>query len=167
MNADDLLLEAFGRVAGLVPAVVDGLSEDQLARRVDGNANPIAWLIWHLTRVQDSHIADAAGVRQVWVQAGWRERFGLDLPAEDTGYGHDSDSVAKVRSTADLLIGYCAAVAARTEEFVRGLGPEDLDRVVDEHWSPPVTLGVRLISILADCLQHVGQAGYVRGMLSN
>ncbi len=44
--------------------------------------------------------------------------------------------------------------------------PEDLDRVVDKRWNPPVTLGVRLVSILNDDVQHVGQAAYVRGLLA-
>lgn len=164
MNVDELLLEAIGRIRDLVPTVVDGLGEDQLARRVDGRGNSIAWLIWHLTRVQDSHVADVAGGAQVWLQDGWQDRFGLDLPAEDTGYGHEADDVARVRATREILIGYHAAVAARTEQFVRGLSPDDLDRVVDEQWSPAVTLGIRLVSVIADCLQHLGQAAYIRGM---
>lgn len=167
MDTGDLLLEAFGRVRDLVPTVVEGLDEDQLASRVQGRSNPIGWLLWHLTRVQDSHVADAAGQEQVWLQDGWHDRFDLDLPVEDTGYGHDSDDVAKVRTTPELLAGYHAAVAARTEQFVRDLGPDDLDRVVDAHWSPPVTLGVRLVSVVADCLQHLGQAAYVRGVLGD
>ena len=44
-----------------------------------------------------------------------------------------------------------------------GLGE---DRVVDRTWDPPVTLGVRLVSILDDDTQHAGQAAYVRGLLS-
>lgn len=167
MNTDDLLLEAFTRIRDLVPTVVDGLDEDRLTERVDGRGNPIGWLIWHLTRVQDDHIASAAGEEQVWLHEGWRDRFGLDLPAEDTGYGHDREAVAKVRVSAELLVGYQAAVARRTEQFVRGLGPQDLDLVVDPDWSPPVTLGVRLVSVIGDCLQHVGQAAYVRGLLGD
>jgi len=166
VNVDDLLLEALARVREGVPAVVDGLNEAQLSSRLDGRANPIAWLVWHLTRVQDSHIADAAGGAQLWLQDGWQGRFGLDLSADDTGYGHESADVAKVRAAAELLTGYHAAVAARSEQFVSGLEPADLDRVVDELYSPPVTLGVRLVSIVDDCLQHLGQAAYVRGLQS-
>ena len=65
----------------------------------------------------------------------------------------------------DVLLGYLDEVDARTREMLRGLTPDDLDRVVDRRWDPPVTLGVRLVSIGDDCLQHVGQAGYVRGLL--
>lgn len=166
MRTDDLLLDALGRVRDLVPAVLDGLDETQLAHRPGGTSNPIGWLVWHLARVQDDHLADALGggrEHQVWLVDGWERRFALDLPAEDTGYGHTSDEVDRVRASAELLAGYHAAVARRSEELVRGLGDDDLDRVVDEAWDPPVTLGVRLMSVVSDCLQHVGQAAAARG----
>jgi hypothetical protein len=67
--------------------------------------------------------------------------------------------------SADLLLDYATAVHTRTAEFVRDLTDDDLDRIVDERWDPPVTLGVRLVSVLDDDLQHVGQAAYVRGAL--
>jgi len=164
MNAADVICEGLGRVADLVPRVVDGLSPDQLQRRVDGRGNSIAWLVWHLTRVQDDHLCDAAGTEQVWFVDGWQTRFDLDLPGGDTGYGHAAEDVERVRAGAELLTGYHAAVAEASERFVRGLSTDDLDRVVDERWSPPVTLGVRLVSVLSDCLQHLGQASYVRGL---
>lgn len=165
MTPEDVLLDAFNRIRSLVPTVVDGLDVEQLTTRLDDRANSIAWLVWHLSRVQDSHVADAGGFGEVWEDDGWRERFGLELPPDDTGYGHSADDAGKVRTTAELLTGYHAAVAARTERFVSGLAPHDLDRVVDESWSLPVTLGVRLVSVVADCLQHVGQAAFVRGCL--
>ena len=115
--------------------------------------------------MHDDHVADVAGLEQVWVRDGWYDQFGLDLPARDIGYGHGPDSVVKVRVTAERLIGYDAAVAAQTERYVAQLDAHDLDRVVDETWTPAVTLGVRLVSVISDCLQHLGQAAYVRGLL--
>jgi hypothetical protein len=164
MKVDALLIETFDRAQQLVPRVVDGLSEAQLANRPGGTGNSIAWLVWHLSRAQDHHVADAAGADQVWFADGWNVRFALDLDAFDTGYGHDDASVARVRASADLLVGYHAAVANATRAFVHGLAPEDLDRVVDASWSPPVTLGVRLVSVASDVLQHAGQAAYARGL---
>lgn len=165
MDTSDLLTDAFSRIRELVPSTVEGLDTDQLAHRPADRGNSMAWLVWHLSRVQDDHVADAAGEAQAWEEDGWRERFGLDLPPDDTGYGHTPADVAKVRVPAELLTGYHAAVAERTERFVSGLSAADLDRVVDEAWDPPVTLGVRLVSVTSDCLQHLGQAAYVRGFL--
>ncbi|GAA0596469.1 hypothetical protein GCM10010394_27540 [Streptomyces crystallinus] len=85
VTSSDLLVDAFGRIRETVAAAVEDLSSEELAFRVDDSANSIAWLVWHLTRIQDDHIADAAGLEQVWTGQGWAERFGLPLPAADTG----------------------------------------------------------------------------------
>ena len=167
MDVAELLADEFGRVRGVVHRVVEGLTPEQLSHRVDEQANSIAWLVWHLTRVQDDHIADAFGVDQIWTTQGWAERFALPLPTSATGYGHKPQDVAAVTVTdGDLLVGYHDAVCAQTLALVARLGPEDLDRIVDESWDPPVSLGVRLVSVMADDLQHAGQAAYVRGLIS-
>ncbi|MGP4016194.1 mycothiol transferase [Saccharopolyspora sp. 5N708] len=166
MTSAEVLVDAFTRIREVVHEAVTGLSADQLAFRVDSEANSIAWLVWHLTRVQDDHVADVAGIEQVWTAQDWLRRFGLPFPPEDIGYGHDSDEVAAVRvASAELLTGYHDAVCAQTIEFVRSVTDDDLPVVVDTSWSPPVTLGVRLVSVLADDLQHAGQAAFIRGLL--
>ena len=165
MNIDAVLADSLTRVREQVPAVVDGLDEDDLAWRPDPEANSIAWLIWHLTRVADDHVAEVAGRQQVWTSDGWYERFGLPFPADAHGYGHSAADVAAVRVPSDVLAGYHDAVAAAALEYVGTLAPSDLDRVVDERWDPPVTLGVRLVSVVNEVNQHLGQAAYVRGLL--
>jgi uncharacterized damage-inducible protein DinB len=166
MNVAELLIDGFNRIRGVVHESVEGLSPEQLAWRPDPGSNSIAWLVWHLTRVQDDHVADVAGTEQVWTSEGWAERFGLPLADSDTGYGHSADQVAAVRvESAELLTGYHESVCKRTFEYVSELTEKDLDRVVDESWDPPVTLGVRLVSVISDDLQHAGQAAYLRGLV--
>ena len=166
MQPRDVLLDGFERISEFLRSAVDGLTSEQLAHRLAPGANPIGWLAWHLVRVQDDHVADVAGREQVWTAEGWADRFGLDLDPRATGYGMDDDEVDRVRvPSADLVLGYADAVHARTVEFLRSVDADDLDRVVDDSWDPPVTLGVRLVSVLSDDLQHVGQAAYVRGLL--
>jgi hypothetical protein len=166
MNTSELLTDAFGRVLEEVHGAVDGLGDVALSTRPDGVGNSIAWLIWHLTRIQDDHLADAGGYEQVYVADGWHERLGLPFDPADTGYGHHSADVAAVKLSAEQLTGYYEAVHARTLEYVKGLTDDELDRIVDRRWNPPVSLGVRLISVISDDLQHVGQAAYVRGLIS-
>lgn len=166
MNGADLLVDAFGRIRQEVHAAVDGLTADELAWRADAEANSVAWLVWHLTRVQDDHVADVAGTDQLWSHHGWAERFSLPLAVGDTGYGHRADEVASVRvGSPDLLTGYHDAVHERTVDYVATLTDADLDRVVDTSWDPPVTLGVRLVSVFDDDAQHAGQALLLRGLL--
>jgi hypothetical protein len=166
MHAKDILIDAFNRIQEEVHSAVEGLEPDVLNARPSHDANSISWLIWHLTRVQDDHIADAFGLDQVWLTQDWHKRFGLDLPPRDTGYGHSSTKVGKVRiDSGTLLTGYYDAVHEQTLGALRDLAAKDLERVVDERWDPPVTLGVRLVSVLSDDHQHVGQAAYVRGLM--
>ncbi len=166
MTGAELLVDAFGRVREVVHEVAWGLTPDQLAARLDPDANSIAWLLWHLTRVQDDHVADAFDVEQVWIAQGWEPRFELPFKPQATGYGHGSGDVAAVRvASPDLLTGYYDAVYDQTIERVRGLGDRDFERIVDESWDPPVTLGVRLVSVISDTLQHAGQAAFIRGVL--
>jgi hypothetical protein len=167
MTPGELLTDAFNRIRETGEAVVSGLTPEQLGRRPSPNANSIAWLVWHLTRIQDDHVAEVAGLEQVWSAQGWHERFGLPFSAEDTGWGHDPDDVARVEGvTADQLVAYLDAVHQQTLGYVADLTLEDLDRIVDKRWDPPVTLGVRLVSVINDDNQHVGQAAYVRGLLT-
>lgn len=165
MNSADVLADGFGRVQETVHEAVKGLTADQLATRLDDKANTVAWLVWHLTRVQDDHVSEVAETEQVWTEEGWYDRFGLPFSAAATGYGHRAKDVAAVRVPPKLLLGYYDAVHERTVGFVRGLRDADLDMVVDEAWTPPVTLGVRLVSVISDDLQHAGQAAFIRGVL--
>jgi len=164
----ELLVDGFGRIRENVADVLDGLTPEQLAYRVDPDANPVSWLVWHLTRVQDDHVAAAFGVPQVWSSAGWAARFGLPGATMDHGFGQSSEKVAAVAAataSAALLGEYHEQTYAQSVKLVSEVTDDDLDRVVDTRWTPHVTLGVRLVSVLDDDMQHVGQAAYVRGIL--
>ena len=164
----DLLVDGFGRIRENVAGVLDGLTPEHLTYRVGADANPVSWLIWHLTRVQDDHVAAAFGATQVWSAGAWATRFGLPAAMMDHGYGHTPSNVASVAAataSAPLLLEYHEATYAQSVKLVSELTDADLDRVVDTRWTPPVTLAVRLVSVLDDDMQHVGQAAYVRGLL--
>ena len=163
MTSAELLTDAFGRVREEIHEAVDGLTVEQLAFRLDPDANSIAWLCWHLSRVQDDHLAGAFGLTQVW--ADYSDRFGLPFATAQIGYGQSSKEVAEVRAPAELLTEYYDAVHERTLRLVAGITDADLSRIVDERWDPPVTLGVRLVSVISDCMQHAGQAAFVRGIV--
>ena len=166
MTSIDLLSDAFDRIRDAVHPAVQGLTTDELAARLDAEANSIAWLVWHLTRIQDDHVAGAAKSEQVWTADGWIDRFGLPFDDGETGYGQGPDEVAQVRAEAALLTGYHDAVHARTITYLQTVADADLTQVVDDSWDPPVTLGVRLVSVIADDLQHVGQAAFLRGVIA-
>lgn len=165
MTPAELLTDSLERVRESVHEVLDGLSTDDLTHRPTPDANPIGWLVWHLTRVQDDHVAHIANTEQVWTADGFAERFDLPYDTVEHGYGHTREQVGAFRAEARLLAEYYDAVHHQTLEYVARLAPEDLDKVVDDRWDPPVTLGVRLVSVVNDDTQHVGQAAYARGLL--
>lgn len=165
MEVSDLLLDGFARVKEATHAVVHGLTVEQLSHRLSGRGNSIGWLVWHLTRVQDDHVCEVAGVEQTWTAHDWAARFALPFADTETGYQQGDAEVAALQVDAERLVGYYDAVHEQTTACVTKLNAGDLDRVVDENWDPPVTLGVRLISVLEDDLMHLGQAQFVRGLL--
>ncbi|MEZ5132145.1 MAG: mycothiol transferase [Mycobacterium sp.] len=163
-SAREILRDSFTRIIEHVDDLTDGLADEVSFFRPAPDANSICWLIWHSARIQDAQMAQIAGVEQVWFTGGWVDRFALDLPRDAHGYGHTSAEVARVRAPADLLAGYYHAVHKMTLEYIASVTAAELARVVDEHWNPPVTASVRLVSIIDDCVQHLGQAKYVRGI---
>lgn len=163
MDVRGLLTEGFGRITELYVDVADGLDSEQLRQRIQGG-NPIGWLLWHLARVQDHHISGLADGPQVWEQ--WQDRFGLPNDTDDIGYGHTSEQVDAIQITdPQLLLDYHHEVTLATARYLVTVDEEELEREVDQRWDPPVTAGVRLVSIQGDCLQHLGQAAYVKGLL--
>lgn len=166
MRGNEVLIEAFGRLPELVAGAVEGLSPEQLRQAPAAGGNTIGWLVWHLTRVQDNHLTELIGGTEVYASGGWAPMFGLPGDSADTGYGHTAEQVAALApETSQALLNYFAAVHERTIDYLRGLSDDDLDRVVDKNWDPPVTLGVRLVSVYDDDAQHAGQAAYLRGLL--
>lgn len=166
MDVHEVYLELFDRIPPLVRTSVEGLDTETLTKAPASGTNPVGWLVWHLTRVQDHHVSELLNAEQLWVHEDWPQRFGLTADPWNLGFGHQSADIASVQpDSAGALIEYYDAVYARTRPMLEGLTPETLSAVVDANWDPPVTLGVRLISIADDSLQHVGQAAYVRGLV--
>jgi hypothetical protein len=166
VDVSSLLLELYSRIPALARNVVGGVDLGTLLEPPGPGANPIAWLVWHSARVQDHHVAELVDSDQIWIQNDWARRFGLEPDPSNTGYGHSAEDVAAVRPVRPAaLLEYLDVVDRRTRVLLDSLIPGELDRIVDEDWDPPVTLGVRLVSVADDCLQHLGQAAYVRGLL--
>lgn len=166
MDVNSLLVELYGRIPPLAEGAIEGVDFDQLTQSPSPGANTIAWLVWHLARVQDHHVAELLGEDQIWITGDWAPHFGLVADPSNTGYGHTAEEMAAVQpERPEVLLEYLEQVDRRTQAMLGELTSADLDRIVDRRWDPPVTMGVRLVSIADDCLQHAGQAAYLRGIL--
>lgn len=165
MEASEILIDAYTRIQELVHRSADGLTQDQLAYRPEEGSNSIAWLIWHLTRIQDGHLAAATGNDEAWVTEGWAEKFGMDADIAINGQGDGPAEVAALSADSALLLGYHDAVVDRTRAYLRTVDAAELDRIIDRSYDPPVSVGVRLVSVISDNTQHAGQARYLSGMI--
>ena len=165
MNLRDGLTHVFAEIGRRTASTVEGLDAAALAWRPDAEANSIAWLVWHLARVQDGHVAEIAGRPQVWTEQSWAEQFGLPAGYDDSGYGHTPAQVGEIQPGEEhVLRRYAEAVATMVRDYLDGASADDFDRVIDRSYDPPVTVGVRLFSVVGDALQHLGQAAYIRGL---
>ncbi|MEO7448697.1 MAG: DinB family protein [Humibacillus sp.] len=161
-----VLTDAFERLRDGVPAVVQGLSTDELLWRPDPAANHVAWLLWHLSRQHDAQVAALADEDPVWTGEGWADRFALPYSLDAHGYGmSDADVAAFTVADAALFGAYQSTVHEATVRYLGALDAAAYDRVVDDRWDPPVTVGVRLVSVVLDGAKHLGQAEYVKGLL--
>lgn len=160
--AATLLNDAFDRVRELFVSVTEELDPADAAWQPVAGANHINWLLWHCARVQDDHISELAQADQAWNE--FYSQFGLDLDFSDTGFGHKPEQVAMVNPPLSDLRDYHHAVHTLTKEYVGSVTGAELDRIIDTQWQPAVSAGTRLISVNGDCLQHLGQAAYIRGL---
>lgn len=166
MDLVALLQEAFCRLDEHVEAVCDGLDAAWLHKTVVPGTNPIGWLLWHQARQHDAQIAHAFGSEQVWTTGEWPVLFHTDPAPRNLGYGHTPEQVAEVRpESVEVVLGYQRAVNARTMGLLERVNEAALAEVFDTRWNPPVTRGVRIVSVLDDAVQHCGQAKYLRGLL--
>lgn len=165
LEASEIMIDAYTRIQELVHRCVQGLTSDQLAYRPEEGSNSIAWLIWHLTRIQDGHLAGATGNEEAWVSEGWAEKFGMDADTSINGQGDGPEEVAALSADGALLLGYHDAVVDRTRGYLADVDAAEMDRIIDRSYDPPVTVGVRLVSVISDNTQHAGQARYLSGMI--
>ena len=159
--------DVLDRNEAILFAALDGLTSAQLHEQPGPDSNPIGWLMWHLSRVQDNHVSAMEGSEHVWVAQLWYEQFGRDDDPGDRGRGHSSEQVAEFRSPdVETLLAYYQAVRSRTDAFLDGLGEADLDRAVPNlAGDGTVPMHVRLEMTLVDNIQHSGQIAYLRGLL--
>jgi len=165
MDWQNLVIDGYGRISEILERALKDLTPDDLVWQPRPESNSIGWLTWHLTRIQDDHIASLMGEEQLWVKEGWHVKFNYPADSNDMGHGHSAEQIAALKSDSGTLLGYHKAVLERSKNYFKTLTEADLDRVLNEpRFQPLPTLGVRIISVLSDNLQHAGQVGYLRGL---
>lgn len=165
MDAAAVIAEFAKRPVDAVRAFPE-LTGEQLNAHPGGHPNSIAWLLWHSGRQVDSQLAELTGEGQLWFRAGFRERFGLGPAGDHDGIGH-SEQQARAIVVKDwtLLCDYLEAMLEAVVEYWRSLSEAELAEIIDVSYTPHVSRGVRLVSLIDDCQQHVGTANHIAGAL--
>jgi len=166
MEIHEMVTSGYEGILHTLERVLDGLTEEDIGWQPTPDCNSIGWLAWHLVRAQDGILSMVFKQEQLWIKEGWHEKFGRPADPTDSGVGHTPKDVAAFKSPgAEILLGYQRAVFERTKASLPSLSKSDLDKVVEGlPFQPPPTAGMLLMLIMSDGLQHVGQAGYIRGM---
>lgn len=167
MEWSELIVDGYDRLPDVMKEVLAGLSMADLDWQPHRDCNSLGWTAWHLTRVQDSQIAELMGEQQLWIRDGWYKKFKRPADPEDTGYEHTAEQVRAFGSpSVKVQLDYLRAVVGRTKQYLASLSPSDLDRELNEPWQQPLpTVGVRVVSVVADCHRHAGEVSYIRGLL--
>ena len=167
MDGTAVVADALGRVNRVLHRAIEGVPAEVLNKQPMPGSNSMAWLAWHLCRVQDHHISDLLEAPQLWVAEGWHEKFGMAKDEGETGTGHSLGQMAAVKvDSAGLSLGYADAVYERAKHYLATVTPEGLDAEINEpQYFPLPTVGVRLVSIISDNTQHAGQVMYARGLV--
>ena len=162
-----LMVDAYQQMSQELEQVLDGLMVEDLHQRPSPGANPIGWLAWHVTRSCDRLLGDVVLGEQIWISEGWHKKFNRPPDLNDTGVGH-TDAQVDGLEIADVktLLDYHRAVIKPLLRYLDRLTENELDRECANSQHPGTTRAVhsRLIGALNN-MQHVGQAGYVRGLL--
>jgi iron(II)-dependent oxidoreductase len=104
-----------GRVRRRTLALVAGLSEEQLGRRVDPIMSPLVWDLGHIAAYEDLWLAHRHG--------------GLPLLRPDLAAVYDAfETPREIRDSVEILgrddaLAYLAAVRLRSLELLEAVGP--------------------------------------------
>ena len=166
MESAGLVLDALGRVRDMVRGALADLSSEELLAPPKPH---IAWLVWHIARVQDANFSNLMEHPQLWISDGWHSRFNMAPDPRDYGSGH-RHTPAQIDAFAvtdkQLLLAYLDAVFGRTKDYLSNVANSDLNRVLNEpQYQRPPTLSVRLASVINCNTRHAGQIEYLRGLV--
>ena len=168
MKRQQFIIDIFERTSQELEHTLDGLNVDELNQQPSPDSNSIGWLTWHLTRSHDRNISEVSGQEQLWISDEWYAKFNRQPNPAETGVGHSTQEAAAFRSPdSQVILEYHRAVVERIKDYIRNrMSETELDR---ETHSPTLritaTVRARLLGIISEGLQHVGQAAYVRGLL--
>lgn len=148
---------------------IEGLSTEDLNRRIDRQPNSIGWLAWHLTRSHDRNLSEMAGHTQLWIAERWHERFDRFANPAETGYGHTSQEAMNfISPSCSVVLQYHDAVVSMGLEYLASSPHDEAARMT---FSPTLentrSVHDRLAGVIVEGLEHVGQIALMTSLLDH
>lgn len=174
MDTNPFIKQTLDHFESRLDQTLRGLTNEELAWRPNAEANSIAFVIWHTTRVEDRFMQKMVReTEEVWTGGGWYSRLGLD--EGDTGVDFSVDRLASFPAlSVENLRDYLDAVRAETNAYLDAAAPAGFDLVPDRNPFPEVpgadeyfegcTIARMFLILIGEHFQHLGHAAYIRGL---
>jgi len=164
MEWQQLIISIFERMSQIMEKSLQRLTLDDVNQQPSRDTNSMGWLAWHLTRCYDEAMANLLGEEQLWIKGKWHAKFNRPADPQDLGFGHSPEDLSAFKSPeVQILLGYYRAVLELMRHYITNLSESDLDQKLDHPRFP--TVAARLVGVVNDSYQHIGQIAYVRGLL--
>jgi hypothetical protein len=168
--------------------VLVDMTDAQIRELPDRMDHSIAWIIWHLARIEDVAMNIlVAGNSQVFERDDWKEK--LNISFVHTGNAMSRSEVIELSNGIDIyeLRNYRIAVGRKTEEIVNRLSPEEvgrrvypsrLDLIMQEkavlvgakglldYWGKRTIAGLLLMPPTRHCFVHLNEATRIKNKLT-
>ncbi|MFC1994682.1 DinB family protein [Chloroflexota bacterium] len=164
MDTKELILASLEQSKGYLSKALDGLTQEEAAWSPRAECNSIAFISWHIARVEDFFVNRALQRKdELYESEGWQEKLGT--PPKEVGYQYTVGQLcAWPVPQLEVLRAYADSVREKTLAFLKHLAPARLSEVPRPDRSPD-SIGVTLGRISTEIALHVGQIAYLRGML--
>ena len=163
MTLNEFIEDAFNTEREYLIDALGDLTSDELMWRAGPEANPIGWILWHMTRIEDMWFQFFIQRQtEIWERDGWNEKFGL--PTRDNGFQHTLEQVADFPAY-DLseMMRYGEAVRSDTLAYLKTVSSEQMDDVPREA-RPEMSVGRIFRQVIGEIYQHQGHIAYLKGL---
>ncbi len=162
MEAKELILRSLEQSQRFLTRALDGLTQEEVAWSPNAECNSIAFILWHMTRVEDLFVNRVIQrEKELYEAEGWQEKLGTPVKA----YGYTLEELkAWPVPKLEVLRAYANSVREKTLSFLQSVTPEKLSEEVIRPNRPPDSVGASLGHMSTEIALHVGQIAYLRGV---
>ena len=162
MDAKEFALEALERARAVTMIAIDGLTPEHFHWRPNPTANSIAFLLWHISRVEDRFTSDLRNMEEIWLTEEWHKKFAVAISENGIGWG--PEQIQDFRPAIELVVSYLQRVRNISLETISRLNISQFKEQLTPS-RPDFTVANTLQTIVYHENHHQGAIGYIRGLI--